>query len=210
VKTDDLPRHARDKGTGNSCKNGVLHRVFCDQQNWRQQIQQLLRSRSSWAVLVVSRGSVVAAAVVQCSITPLECTIRMMATFPRERRRGFGRLLDSYLHLHAARCGMHRVAVEVSTRSGAGSGASSGGGTHASGGGSSGSSDRLQQLQQFWRVSVGYRPMSLGERSSAGCHACLFKNTQLLVRSIPPAAHLGETARRAREASQLLRADQPR
>ena len=159
----------------------LMIQVFCDQCNWWRNTKDLLNSQSGTAVLVVTRGSVVAAALVECSAAALECTVRMMATYPRERRRGFGRLLDCYVHLFAARCGMKRVCVEVSQRDD---------GAH-------------HNVRSFWMQSAGYVQMSHGERSSAPCHACIFKGTELLARPV----HAQTIAvRNAREAMERLRA----
>jgi hypothetical protein len=158
----------------------LLGQVFCDQLNWLQTTKMLLNSQSGAVVLVASLGSVVAAAVVECNSTPLECTVRLMATYPRERRRGFGRLLDCYVHLFAAQCGMQRVCVEVSQRN-----------------------DGYSNAQSFWMQSCGYHRMSTGERSSAPCHACIFKGTELLARTVLEHSTI---VRHARGAMQHLRA----
>ena len=159
----------------------LLGQVFCDQQNWLQTTKMLLNSQNGAVVLVASRGFVVAAAVVECNSTPLECTVRLMATYPRERCRGFGRLLDCYVHLFAAQCRMQRVCVEVSQRN----------------------DSAHSNARSFWIQSLGYHRMSNGERTSAPCHACIFKDTELLARTVLEHATI---VRHALEAMQHLRA----
>ena len=162
----------------------LLIRVFCDQPNWWGSTKDMLNSQSGAVVLVVTRGSVVGAALVECSATPPECTVRMMATYARERLRGFGRLLNCYVHLFAAQSGMRRVCVEVSQRSD---------GAHSN-------------VRSFWMKSAGYERMSFAARSTAPCHACIFKGTELLAR--PVLAH-ATAVRHAHEAMERLRPHDP-
>jgi len=148
----------------------VLRETFCDQSSaWISEARSLLDSASSggrkhaWIVLALLRETVVGAAVVDVNRSPVmdtEATIRMLATHPAHRRCGFGRLLDGHIHLHARRQGLSRVCVEVSRATD----------------------------QHVWRECFRYEPFSSGASSGTECHACIFKNTELLVKTTPESA----------------------
>ena len=91
----------------------LLLQIFCDNPKWSQRVRHMIGQLRGCTFIVSQDGRAVAAGMLESNADPPYCTVRMLATQPQFRRRGWCRVLHSCIQQWAAQHDMPRVTAEV-------------------------------------------------------------------------------------------------